>query len=385
MSRPYGAPRIHMDENATSAPASEAAPIVSNSLPADMPESFNSPTSAGKALAELRWKREQTAESAQPATAEPELAQASTDPETVLGETQEADPAAEPPIERPRSWSKDDDDDWNALPRARQEKIAANERAREADINRRINEAAEKLKGLTVKEQEAEQEKKAYQGKLPALMQALQDVSDREFSDIKSIADYERLAMEAHRITAEDPFRALQIGNYLKAFDAHQQKLVAVNAELHKAEEGKRRATEAELDSYKNEQDKNFLEFAPELAEPKRKAEVVEKAVTALVDDLGFKRSELDEFASNPVAAKLLFHSAFQKLVYNHLKFSDLKAAPAKAVPKDLPPVVRPGTSKPQGSAVSEHIQVLTRQLESSGSLKAAQALRAAQIAARRR
>ncbi len=384
MMRPFGAPRIHMDENAASAPANEAPAVATPAAP----ESFNSPSGAAKFLAEQRWNKEKSAESAghrnsepDTATAETELAQANTDPEAVLGETQEADPAAEPPIERPRSWSKDDDDDWAALPRARQEKIAANERAREADINRRINDAAEKLKGLTVKEQEAEQEKRTYQGKLPALMQALQDVSDREFPDIKSIADYERYAMEAHRLSTEDPFKSLQIGNYLKAFDAHQQKLVAVNAELQKAEGEKRRATEAELDSYKNAQDARFIKFAPELAAPAKKAEIMEKAVKAMTDDtgdindIGFTRDELNEFASNPVAAKLLFHSGFQKLVYNYLKFSDLKAAPAKAVPKDLPPVVRPGTSKPSGGAVSERVQALDSKLTNSGSLKDAQAL----------
>lgn len=357
------------------------------SVPADAPD-FSSPTSAGKALAEARWKRDQAqnppAESADPATAETELAdEANTSPETVPGETQEADPAL-PPVERPRSWSKDDDDDWNALPRTRQEKIAANERAREADINRRISEAATERAAIKAEREAAEQEKKNYQGKLPALMQALQDVSDREFPDIKSIADYERLAMEAHRITTEDPFRALQIGNYLKAFDAHQQKLIAVNAELTAAEDSKRRATETELNSYKNTQDARFLEFAPELAEPAKKAEVMERAVKALTDDIGFTMEELNEFSSNPATARLLYHSGIQKLVYNYLKFSDLKAAPAKAVPKDLPPVVRPGTSKPAGAAVSERVQALDNRLTNSGSLKDAQALLIAKRTSRR-
>jgi hypothetical protein len=50
-----------------------------------------------------------------------------------------------PPIARPRSWSKDDEDDWQALPRARQEKIAAREAVRSAEIRRMQNEYA-KLK-----------------------------------------------------------------------------------------------------------------------------------------------------------------------------------------------------------------------------------------------
>jgi hypothetical protein len=67
------------------------------------------------------------------------------------------------------------------------------------------------------------------------------------------------------------------------------------------------------------------------------------------------------------------------------VKLRDIQSAKTAAVAKPLPPVQRPGTAKPVGNAASERIQVLTRQLESSGSLKAAQELRAAQIAAKRR
>jgi hypothetical protein len=45
------------------------------------------------------------------------------------------------PIERPRSWSKDDEDDWKALPRARQQKIAAREQARDLEMRRAQSEA----------------------------------------------------------------------------------------------------------------------------------------------------------------------------------------------------------------------------------------------------
>jgi hypothetical protein len=375
----------------TSAPAGgegEAAPTISNSMGADAPETITT-NQAAKALAELRWQRhkESSAESAKVATAEQELSgeDNAAPAEQAHGEDQSADPVAEPPIERPKSWTESEEAEWRATPRALQQKIAARELERDTALRRTQNDAAERLKGLTAKEQEVEQEKKALQAKLPALMQALHDVTDREFPDIKSIADYERLAMEAHRITVEDPFRALQIGNYLKAFDAHQQKVNAVNVELQKAESDKRSANQAELDAYKNEHDKQLLEFAPELAEPKKKAEIMDKAVKALVDDLGFKRSELDEFANDPMAAKLLFHSAFQKLVYGHLKFSDLKAAPAKAIPIPVPPVQRPGTARLQGTAASERVQALDSKLTNSGSLKDAQALLLAKRTAGRR
>ena len=301
-------------------------------------------------------------------------------PEKDPGEAPEGDDQEEslPPIERPRSWAKELDDEWATFPREAQERIVQREQERDKALLRSQNEAADIRKAAEAERKEAEQEKKAYQAQLPALMQALQGVSDREFPDIKSVSDYERFAMEALRLTSgegADPFKALQINAYLKAFDAHQQKLVAVDAELKKADGDKQKAMQTELDTYKNEQDKLFHEFAPELSDPKKKAEITERAVKSLIDDTGFTMDELNKFASDPVAAKLLYHSGFQKLLYNNLKLSDLKAAPAKAVPKVVPSVQRPGTAVPKGAQDSQRIQALDRKLESSGSADDAYAL----------
>ena len=206
-------------------------------------------------------------------------------------------------------------------------------------------------------------------------MQALQDAAEHQFPDIRSMADVERMANDAARLATEDPFQALQIQARLQSWQVHQQKLISVNAEYQRAEGEKRSATQTELDAYRNEHDKQFLEFAPELAEPKAKAEITDKAIKALVEDLGFKRSELDEFASNPVAAKLLFHNAFQKLVYNNLKFSDLRAAPPKAIPKPVPAVQKPGVGRAPGAASADAIQATRNKLNSTGSPEDAFAL----------
>lgn len=365
-----------MTDQPNAAPAaSEAAPVVA------APNLIGGESlTPEQAFEEYQNKRNPPAESAPDATAGNESAEADAAPEGTTAEDQEAEPEA-PAIDPPKSWSKDAHERWAKLDRETQEYLATRDSEDQKAIKRALNEAADERKAVKAEREAAEQEKKTYQAKLPALMQALHDVTDREFSDIKSVADYERLAMEAHRLSAEDPFRALQIGNYLKAFDAHQQKVIAVNGELQKAEGEKRNATEAELNAYKNEHDKLFNEYAPELAEPKAKAEITEKAIKALTEDLGFSRSELDEFASHPVAAKLLFHSAFQKLVYNNLKFSDLKAAPAKAIPKPVPAVQRPGVSRAPGSANADAIQAIRNKLNSTGSMEDAYELYQAQKA----
>jgi hypothetical protein len=141
-----------------------------------------------------------TAERAKEATAETELPpEGDADPaeEPPIGEDEEADPEAEklPPIERPKSWTETEDAEWRATPRALQEKIVARELERDTAIRRAQNEAAEKLKGLTAKEQQAEQVRQQYEAKLPALMQALHNTNNTAFSDIKSQDDADLLAM----------------------------------------------------------------------------------------------------------------------------------------------------------------------------------------------
>ena len=113
--------------------------------------------------------------------------------------TEGADRQQEPaPIEPPRSWTKEDKELFTSLPRATQERIAERERSRESDFLRRQNEAAEKLKGLTAKEQAVEQARQTYETALPQLLQTLQQQQAGEFADIKSMADVERLYQSSH-------------------------------------------------------------------------------------------------------------------------------------------------------------------------------------------
>src|SRR5262245_8480791 len=95
------------------------------------------------------------------------------------GETENADPGAQednqalPPIAPPRSWTKEDKELFTSLPRETQERIAQRERSRESDFLRRQNEAADKLKGLTAKEQAVDQARQQYEAALPLVLQAI--------------------------------------------------------------------------------------------------------------------------------------------------------------------------------------------------------------------
>ena len=124
-------------------------------------------------------------------------------------------------------------------------------------------------------------------------------------------------------------------------------------------------------------------EYIPELADKTKAAELTARAADRLTE-LGFKPEELNDLASGKAKLSIYDHR-IQRLIFSDLKLSDIQKAKTAAVAKPVPQVQRPGVSKPSGSGASEQIQALTQKLNSSGSLKDAQALRAAQIRASQR
>jgi hypothetical protein len=324
---------------------------------------------AARALAAARHKPKEQApvETQEAAPEQPELAEeANAAPleEAPSEDTKEAEPAEVPPIEPPRSWTKEAKERWQSLPRETQEYLAEREQERDREVRRSQNETAEKLKGLTAKEQAVEQARQEYEAKLPAIMQALQDAQAGVFSDIKTMDDVQKLANE-------DPFRYLQ-------WQAHQQKLQAVNHEIQKAEERKTQERSTKWADHVQAENKLFAERVPEFADKAKAQELTQKAVSKLTE-VGFTDQELGELAQGKSKLSIYDHKV-QLLILDAVRWSDAQKAKTAAIAKPVPPVQRPGVSKPQGSAASEQIQALTAKLERTGSLKDAQALRAAQV-----
>jgi len=327
---------------------------------------------AAKALAAARHKPKAEAAPVEAAQAEPELADeanvAPVEEQATDEATEVAEPAEQlPPIEPPRSWTKEAKDRWNALPRDAQEEVARVEQSREREFRRSQNEAAEKLKGLTAKEQAVEKARQEYEAKLPAIMQALQDAQQGAYSDIKTVDDVTKLAQE-------DPFRYLQ-------WQAHQSKMQAVQYELTQAETRKTQEHQSEWAKHVQKENELFAEAVPEFADKAKAKELTDKAVNKLLD-VGFSDQELGELAQGKTKLSVYDHR-IQLLILDALKYADVQKAKTAAVAKPVPPVQRPGTARPQGAAASEQIQALTNRLNNSGSLKDAAAVLAARRARR--
>jgi hypothetical protein len=277
------------------------------------------------------------------------------------GEIERADPGAQelPPIEPPRSWTKEDKELFTSLPRATQERIAERERSRESDFLRRQNEAAEKLKGLAAKEQTAEQAKQHYEAALPQLLVTLQQQQAGEFADIRTLADVERLARE------DWPRYAL--------WDVQQKKIAEVTRLLAAAQGRQAQERLQQFSEFAKREDDLFKEKVPDMADADKAAKL-QNACLAVLKDLGFEAAELMQSWHGRKDLSLRDHRV-QLLIRDATLWREAQQKAKAAAAKPVPPVQRPGVAPAKGAAQAARIQNLTQQLENA---KGVNALRAA-------
>jgi hypothetical protein len=295
---------------------------------------------------------------------QPELAQANADPETAPSEEPEAaDPEENlPSIEPPRSWTKAEKERFQSLPRETQEYLHTREQERDRDFRRSQNEIAEQRKAISAEREAAEKARKEYEAKLPSLMQTLQETGP--FGDIRSMADVEKLQQE-------DPFR-------FQAFQLHQWKLQAAQSEQAEIKTRQEQEQQSQWAQHVQKENELAAEYIPELADKVKGQTLTQRVATELLPELGFKDSELADLASGKSKLSIYDHRV-QRLLADAVKLRDIQSAKTAVAAKPLPPVQRPGTSKPQSSGPSAQIQALEAKFNQTGALKDAQALHAAQ------
>src|SRR5262249_47979567 len=95
------------------------------------------------------------------------------------------DPEADalPPIARPKSWGKEDQADWEALPRSQQEKIAAREETREKAIRKAQNDAAESSRAAEAKGKASDVARTEFETKARTALDILAREQQRDFGD----------------------------------------------------------------------------------------------------------------------------------------------------------------------------------------------------------
>lgn len=347
------------------------APVVSQ----DTDAVFNSPNAAAKMLAEMRWAKarepkEQPAQSSahEAAPVADELAhEANAAPAEgqPSGETEAIEPEATlPPIDPPASWTKEARERFAALPRETQEYLAERERARDVEVRRSQNEAAEQRKAFEAQRQQVEQARQHYEQALPALLQALTDQHMGEFADIRSIADVQKMAEE-------------DWPRYIK-WDAAQKKVAVAQNEIAAAQQRQAAEFSQKWSEFVAEQDKLFLEKAPEFADEKQ-APKVQAQIRDYLKSNGLTDQELNALWNGQAGFNLRDHRA-QLIIRDAARYRASQEAAKQVAAKPLPPVQRPGVSTGKSAPYAAEIQAL--ESKSSLSLKEAQQLRAMKAAA---
>lgn len=344
--------------------ANVASPEVASEAPVPMPQGDDKITSIREAARQLsNWRKEKNSQ----ASAEPEEVPAAVEEESPPegedaaaeeppSETQETDAATEelPPVEPPRSWSKEDKETFKGLPRETQERIAERERSREVDFNRRQQDAAEKQKALEAQLSAAEQTRQQYESALPILLQNLQQAQAGEFADIQTMADVEKMARE------DWPRYVL--------WDAQQKKIAAVHQELISSQQRQEAESKQKWHDFAAKEDSLFAEKVPEIADPEKGPKLRDAAIGVL-RDLGFSTDELTKAWNGQEKLSLRDHR-FQQLLVDAVKYRDAKAK-AKTPPKPVPPVQqRPGVSRGPNLEAEAQIKALEQKLDKTGSAK---------------
>jgi hypothetical protein len=133
--------------------------------------------------------------------------------------------------------------------------------------------------------------------------------------------------------------------------------------------------------AFAKRQDELFKEKVPAMADPAKVAELQSGALAVLTEH-GFEEAELAASWHGQKDFSLRDHR-IQLVVRDAILWREANAKAKAAVAKPLPPVQRPGTSRPKGAAQEAVIQNLSKKLDASGSLRDATALLKARRAAR--
>ncbi len=277
---------------------------------------------------------------------------------------------ASPSVEPPRSWSKEEKERFNSLPRETQEYLTRRENERDTALRRGQNEAATLRQNLEAREKALEQQQQQYEQILPQLMQQLQQQQMGEFADIRTQADvdnmarndWQRFAMwQAHQMKVQNVYQ-MQNANYQRQQQEYTNK----------------------WQQFATNEDNLFAAQATEMSDPVQAKEIATKAVETL-RDTGFSDDDLNKLWSGQASVSLRDHR-MQLLIRDAARYRAAKAGvPAKKAAMPASKTLRPGTPSERASDAQVNLESLTQNLDSTARWQDAAELLIARRAARRK
>jgi hypothetical protein len=370
-----------MDQNTEAAPGGSEPIDVPAFIPAREHKAGGdgplNPREAARSITDWRRKtaageeqQEESAPAATPVTESEPQGEDAAPPQEATGETQEADPAELPPLDLPRSWTKEQAEHWKALPRATQEYLIERASKDSEAVRRSQNEAAEHRKAIEAERAQVEQAKLQYEAALPHVFDHLQRAYEGQFSDIKTMADVQKLA-------TEDPIRYSQ-------WDAHQKQMAAFQQEIASAQQRNAYEAQQRLTAFMQRESEKLAEKLPELSNPET-ANKLRTSAVGVLRDLGFSNEELDSLWRGREGLTVHDHR-FQLLLIDGIKYREaqqkVRDIPKQAKP--IPPVQRPGASPGKGAQREALLKDLQHKADSASGINALR-LRAQLVTARRK
>ncbi len=287
-------------------------------------------------------------------------------------EGQEAQPGADEAsaIDPPRSWSKEEKERFNSLPRETQEYLTRRENERDTALRRGQNEAATLRQNLEAEKNAVEQQRQQYEQILPALMQQLQQQQMGEFGDIKTQADVDNMARNDWQRFA--------------MWQAHQMKVQAIQQQQQANYQRQQQEYTNKWQQFAQSEDNLFAEKATEMADPAQARDIATKALN-LLRDTGFSDDDLNKLWSGQASVSLRDHR-MQLLIRDAARYRAAQAGvPAKRAALPASRTLRPGTPTERASDAQVNLDSLNKSLDASGKWKDGAELLLARRAARRR
>jgi len=291
----------------------------------------------------------QANEDGAPAEAQPSAEKTTTEREPVPE-------ASLPPIEPPRSWTKEAKQRFQSLPRETQEYLRVREQERDREVRRSQNEAAQARRTLEAERQAAAQTKQQHEQALPRLLDAMQAANAGESADVKTHEDIEKLAKE-------DSLRRVRY--------AARQKQLALTAQEAKAAEARRGAEQAQQwNEYADKQDTLFIERVPEFVDPSSRA-ALQQTANDYLSDIGFSREEMTALYNGSV----LRDARMQRVILDGARYRQARNAARTAMPAPGSSGQRLGLGQPRVDPRLVELGSLNQRLAETASLTNAAAL----------
>jgi hypothetical protein len=293
-------------------------------------------------------------------------------PQESRSETDAQEPPEKESLEAPRSWPKKEREAFAALTREHQEAFLARDRAREADIQLGLRQAAEQRQAAEALAQQAEQAqaqaRAAYEQSLPQQALLLDAQYREEFGTPtwNDLQDWQR----------NDPLK-------YQAWDLAYKRLTHASAELQaqQAQQAQQQYQQQQqflqnAEAWRAEEAQKFAEKFPEWKDPKTYQANVSK-VMDFMKEIGFEQDFLARAATEFLPIQI-HDSRFQTMAWKACLYDEAAKAAKSPTRAPVPPVQRPGSAPAKGEAQEARFKDLNRQLDRTGSFKDAARLIAA-------